>query len=203
MTGSRKAITLTRVNSAAGSCEAATATRRSHPRRRHFVRHGICAVVAVVLLFAGFALPAAAQSPLLHKPAPGFARKDLAGKQVDLRRERGKVVLLNFWATWCAPCQVELPRFSAWQKQYASQGFQVIAVSMDDDATPVRPVVRKLKLDFPVVMGDDKLGTLYGGVLGLPVTFLIARDGTVVGRIEGQTDLNALEQRIKGLLKQR
>ncbi len=142
----------------------------------------------------------AAQPSLVHKPAPIFVRTSLSGQRIDLAACRGKVVLLNFWATWCGPCQVELPRFSEWQKQYGPKGLQVIAVSMDDDSTGVRPVVRKLNLDFPVVMGDERLGKLYGGVLGLPVTFLISRDGKVAARIEGGADLQAMERQIQQLL---
>ncbi len=141
-----------------------------------------------------------AQSSLLNKPAPEFVRTDLSGRQVDLKALRGKVVLLNFWATWCGPCQVELPQFQAWQDKYSSAGLQVIAVSMDDDATPVRAAVRKLHLRLPVVMGDDKFGSLYGGVLGLPITFLIARDGTVVDRHEGAVDPPMMERKVRALL---
>ena len=155
------------------------------------------------VLVAGLLRATPAQITVLHKQAPEFVRNDLSGKKVDLNAYRGKVVLLNFWATWCGPCQVELPHFAAWQKQYGPAGLQVIAVSMDDESTSVRPVVRKLKLDFPVVMGDEKLGILYGGVLGLPVTFLIGRDGKVNERIEGGADLQALESKIKQLLAQR
>ena len=83
---------------------------------------------------------------------------------------RGRVVLLNFWATWCAPCQIEMPRFSAWQARYGPEGLQVVGVSMDDEEAPVRSLVKKRKVDYPIVMGDEKLGLLYGGILGLPVT---------------------------------
>jgi cytochrome c biogenesis protein CcmG/thiol:disulfide interchange protein DsbE len=138
---------------------------------------------------------------LVHKQAPEFARADLSGSKVDLRSYRGKVVLLNFWATWCAPCQVELPEFAAWQKKYGGQGLQVLAVSMDDGDAPVRRTVRRLRLSFPVVMGDAHLGEEYGGVLGLPVTFLIDRQGIVVAKIKGETDLNALELRVESLLR--
>ena len=130
-------------------------------------------------------------------------RNDLNARPVNLRAFRGKVVLLNFWATWCAPCQVELPRFAAWQQQYGPDGLQIIAVSMDDSPRPVRALVRKMKLDFPVVMGDEKLGIQYGGVLGLPITFLIARDGKVYARVNGQSDLSAMENTIKNLLAHR
>jgi thiol-disulfide isomerase/thioredoxin len=137
---------------------------------------------------------------LLHRPAPTFTRNDLSGKLVDLRAFRGQVVLLNFWATWCGPCRLELPRFAAWQTQYGPRGLQILAVSMDDDPAPVRALVRQLNLDFPVVMGDQPLGTLYGGVLGLPQTFLIGRDGTVRARLKGEADLQSLESRVRRLL---
>lgn len=149
------------------------------------------------LLSAGFA-----QAPpdLVHKPAPQFVQPDLNGRQIDLKSYRGKVVLLNFWATWCAPCQVELPRFEAWQKKYGAQGLQVVAVSMDDADAPVRRTVRRLRLGFPVLMGDAKIGDSYGGVLGLPITFLIDRNGVVVAKIKGETDLGKLESRVKALV---
>lgn len=165
------------------------------------MHRGLLAMLLAAWVLATCALHAAsAQNALLHKQAPEFVRNDLSGRRVDLNAFRGKVVLLNFWATWCGPCLVELPRFSAWQKQYGPAGLQVVAVSMDDESTGVRPVVRKLKLDFPVVMGDEKLGNLYGGVLGLPVTFLLGRDGKVDARIEGAADLEGMESKIKQLL---
>ncbi|HUB31069.1 MAG TPA: redoxin domain-containing protein [Terracidiphilus sp.] len=156
--------------------------------------------ILLVVLTAASLGAATPPGPLLHKPAPAFVRTDLYGRRISLRAERGKVVLLNFWATWCAPCQEELPRFAAWQARYGPQGFQVIAVSMDDSKTPVRTLVHKLRLDLPVVMGDARLGTRYGGVLGFPVTFLIDRQGIVVSRLEGATDLDALDQQIRSLL---
>jgi len=144
------------------------------------------------------------ETPIEQTPevAPQFVRPDLNGRPINLRKYRGKVVLLNFWATWCASCQLELPKFEVWQKQYGKDGLQVLTVSMDDGDAPVRKTVRKLHLGVPVVMGDAKLGEAYGGVLGLPVTFLIGRDGALVGKIKGETDLDALESRLRRLLKQ-
>ncbi|MGA8042387.1 MAG: TlpA disulfide reductase family protein [Terracidiphilus sp.] len=141
-----------------------------------------------------------AQSALVNKSAPPFVRKDLQGKLVDLKALRGKVILLNFWATWCGPCQVELPKFQAWQRAYGPSGFQVIAVSMDDESESVRATVRRLHLEVPVVMGDEKLGRLYGGVLGLPITFLIDRKGMIVDRHEGAADLPEMERKVQTLL---
>jgi len=164
-----------------------------------FVRLTSC----VVLLGVGGVCAQTPSPDLVHKAAPAFVRVDLAGRKIRLKDYRGKVVLLNFWATWCAPCAVELPRFAEWQKTYGAQGLQVLAVSMDDDAAPVRRMARRLHLDFPVLMGDAKLGEGYGGVLGLPITFLIDRDGNVVERIKGETDLPRLENDINTLLGKR
>ena len=165
------------------------------------LRKASSACTAALALLCGWA--SGAQSPLEHKPAPDFTRTDFDGRRMTLNSLRGKVVLLNFWATWCGPCQAELPRFAEWQRRYAAQGLEVVAVSMDDGPAAPRALVRKLKPGFAVLLGDDKLGELYGGILGLPVSFLIARDGTVVSRIEGEADLHALEVRIRELLVQK
>lgn len=160
-------------------------------------------LACMAFLAVGETRAAAQKNSPMHGHAPEFSRMDLAGKEIDLRAFRGKVVLLNFWATWCAPCQLELPRFAAWQSEYGSAGLQVIAVSMDDDASPVRATAGKLQLNYPIVVGDEKLGTQYGGILGLPVSFLIDRKGVVRARLNGETDLRGLERRIKFLLKSR
>jgi len=139
---------------------------------------------------------------LLHRRAPEFARAGLDGKRVDLNAYRGKVVLLDFWATWCAPCQVEMPHFVAWQTEYAAQGLQVIGISMDDDPAAARAVVTKRRLNYPVAMGDAKLGESYGGVLGLPLTFLIDRHGVVRAEFQGEANLNAMETAVKALLRE-
>ncbi len=155
----------------------------------------ICALVAPTRADA-----APAQRSLLNQPAPEFSLKDLRGQPLSLGRYRGQVVLLNFWATWCAPCQVEMPTFAAWQRQYGPQGLQVIGISMDDTAAPARRIVRRLNLDYPVAMGNAGLGARYGGVLGLPLTFLIDRRGIVRARFQGDTDLKTIETQIKTLL---
>ena len=161
----------------------------------------VCIFAALV---SANAIQAVAQdASLIGQQAPRFVRSDLHGNQVDLDSFRGQVVLLNFWATWCAPCRVELPKFSAWQSQYGPDGLQVIAASMDDDSAPVRKALHKLHLRFPVVMGDAELGMKYGGILGLPVTYLIGRDGKIAGRYGGDADLKQMETRVRSLLAQR
>ena len=161
------------------------------------------ALLLGLLLAAALAQTALAQDKLPLRQAPRFVRRDLSGKKVDLDAYRGKVVVLNFWATWCAPCQLEMPRFAAWQKKYGPDGLQILGVSMDDDPADARKTSKNLGVNYPVVMGDARLGTLYGGILGLPVTYLIDRHGQVSARFQGETDLNAMESRVKELLGRR
>ncbi|MGA8110248.1 MAG: TlpA disulfide reductase family protein [Acidobacteriaceae bacterium] len=156
--------------------------------------------LALATLLAGF--PARATDSLLHRPAPLFALSDLHGVRVDLAKDRGKVVLLNFWATWCAPCRLEMPRFVAWQKQYGARGFQTIGVSIDDSAAPARALVDRMHLNYPVVMGSAQLGERYGGVMGVPVTFLIDRQGVVQARFDGGGHLDVMEREVERLLSQ-
>jgi peroxiredoxin len=132
--------------------------------------------------------------------APDFTRTDLQGKSLSLRSYRGKLVLLNFWATWCGPCLTEIPRFAAWQKTYGAAGLQVVGVSMDDDSAPVKRAYEKYHLNYPVAMGDAQLGELFGGVLGLPLSYLIDPDGRIVGRYQGEPDLTQLESKVESLL---
>lgn len=136
----------------------------------------------------------------LNKQAPDFALTGLNGQMLRLSGFRGKVVLLNFWATWCAPCQAEMPVFAAWQHRDAPRGFQVIGISMDDDAASARRLVERLKLNYPSALGDAQLAARYGGVLGLPLTFLIDRNGLVRARYQGETDVKTIESRVNALL---
>lgn len=149
-------------------------------------------------LFA--AQPLVAASSLIHKQAPEFSRIDLQRRKFNLHALRGKVVLLDFWATWCAPCLVEMPHFVAWQKQYGPRGLQIVGVSMDDDAASALKVYKIKKLNYPVIMGDAKLGESYGGILGLPVAFLIDRQGVIREKFEGENDLRLMKEKIVKLL---
>jgi cytochrome c biogenesis protein CcmG/thiol:disulfide interchange protein DsbE len=148
------------------------------------------------------AFPAFAAAPPIQSAAPEFVRNDLNGKSLALKSYRGKVVLLNFWATWCAPCQMEMPTFAAWQRQYGPQGLQVIGISMDDEAALVRRVATRLKLNYPVALGDAKLGELYGGVYGLPLTYLIDKKGKIRARFQGEVDPKKIEKLLKPLIVQ-
>jgi cytochrome c biogenesis protein CcmG/thiol:disulfide interchange protein DsbE len=139
-------------------------------------------------------------SNLSHHTAPNFSHRDISDNNtIQLDSYHGKVVLLNFWATWCAPCLAEMPVFNEWQRQYGSRNFQVFCVSMDDEMASVASTVARLKLTYPVLMGDEYLGAAYGGIMGLPVTFLIDRQGRVQARYE-DADLASIKRNVERLL---
>jgi peroxiredoxin len=150
---------------------------------------------------------AMAAAPAPRKLAPGmiappFTRMGLDGKPVDLARFKGKVLLIDFWASWCAPCVIAIPHFRAWQSRWGGRGFQVIGISMDDASTDAKAAAARLKVNYPVVMGDVKLATLYGGILGLPVEMLVGRDGRIVTIWQGETSPQTMEKAVHAALGQ-
>lgn len=141
-----------------------------------------------------------AQTSAARPLAPEFALAGLDGRNLALSNYRGKIILLDFWATWCAPCQTEIPLFVEWQKQYGQRGFQVIGISMDDGPQPVRAFYREFRIDYPVALGNVKVAEDYGGILGLPVNLLIDREGRIAVKYAGTTDLPGMEKQIQSLL---
>ena len=141
-------------------------------------------------------------APANRSLAPDFSLPDLTGQPLSLSTYRGKVVLLDFWATWCDPCREEVPLFVELQSKYRTRGFQILGVSMDDGPEPVRDFCQHFKINYPVVMGNAKIGELYGGVLGLPIAFLIGRDGRIYGKHIGATDITVFEKEIISLLQE-
>jgi len=115
------------------------------------------------------------------KNAPNFALRDSDGRMVQLSDYRGKVVLLNFWATWCGPCKMEIPWFVEFERRYKDQGFAVLGISMDEDGWEVvKPFMSRLGINYRILMGNDSVAQAYGGVDSLPTTFVIDRDGSVI-----------------------
>jgi len=172
-------------------------------RNRALVRVVIIVVIAGGLyLFSRYKF----RTPQLEKAgsrkaAPSVALKDITGQPLTLSEYKGRVVLLNFWATWCDPCRREIPRFVELQKKYRDRGFQVVGISLDDDAKAVPPFYEDHKMNYPVAVGDAKLAESFGNILGLPVNFLIDRDGRIAARHLGEADLPQLENEIEALLK--
>jgi len=136
------------------------------------------------------------------RPAPDFSLTGLSGRNFSLSDYRGKVVVLDFWATWCDPCKEEIPHFIEMQSKYASQGLQVLGISMDDDEPPVRQFQQQFKMNYPVALGNPKLADQYGGILGLPITFVIDRNGRITARHVGATDPSVIEAEVQKLLAQ-
>jgi len=133
--------------------------------------------------------------------APLFSLQDLDGAALNLADYKGKVVLLDFWATWCGPCRSEIPGFVDLQNRYRDQGFQVIGVSVDESAKPVRKFREQYRMNYPVAMCDRNVRQLYGGLSGIPTTLLIGRDGRVYSKVVGASaDLGEFDQRIQALL---
>ena len=138
----------------------------------------------------------------LRKAAPGWELSDVDGKVVKLSEFKGKVIILNFWATWCPPCRAEIPEFVALQKKYANEGLAVIGVSLDRQGpSVVKPFMQRFAMNYPVVMGDEKIVADYGGMSAIPKTFVIDRQGDVVAVHEGFTDQATFESEIGPLLE--
>ena len=135
-----------------------------------------------------------------RKAAPEFELKDADGKTVRLSDYKGKVVLLDFWATWCGPCKIEIPWFIEFERHYKDRGFAVVGVSMDEEGwTVVKPFVSELAINYRILQGNDSTADLYGGVNALPTTFLIDREGRVAWKHEGLAGKDDFEDRIKTL----
>jgi len=146
--------------------------------------------------------PATAACPATAKPANmNFTLKDVEGKDVKLAALKGKVVLLDFWATWCGPCKIEIPWFVEFQNKYGKQGLQVVGVSVDDTPAKLKPYVAQMKMNYPVLQGlDHDIQDAYGPLFGIPVTIVISRDGKMCAKHVGLSSKDRFEAEIKSLL---
>ena len=140
---------------------------------------------------------------LQGQPAPDFTLMTPDGRTMKLSDFHGKAVLLNFWATWCEPCKVEMPWFVDLQKKYGAQGFQVLGVAMDD-ASPntIASFAQKMGVNYPILVGKEEVGAQYGGIDYLPSTFYINRDGKVIDHVFGLVSRSEIEANIEKALGQ-
>ena len=131
-----------------------------------------------------------------------YTLKDVNGAPISLASYKGKVLLLDFWATWCGPCKVEIPGFIELQQKYGAQGLQIIGVSVDDTPEKLKPYVTDMKMNYPVLqgLGHDDLLDEYGTMISIPVSVIVSRDGRVCSRHMGLTEKDTFESRIKALL---
>jgi cytochrome c biogenesis protein CcmG/thiol:disulfide interchange protein DsbE len=168
------------------------------------------AIVATALLVGGMfegcstqRVKAASVKPDAERhDAPEFALKDADGKVVHLSDFKGKVVLLDFWATWCGPCRIEIPWFMDMQRKNKDKGFEVLGVSMDDDGwESVKPFLTEVGVNYRVVIGNDSTAQSYGGVEALPTTFLIDRQGKIAAVHVGLANRKDFEDGVAQLLQ--
>jgi thiol-disulfide isomerase/thioredoxin len=177
-------------------------------QRNPLILFFVGAVVAV-MLFAGIRIArnnranGPANGQLIGAVAPDFELQTLDGRSLRLSSLRGKAVLLNFWATYCSPCKVEMPWFVELQKEYGPQGFQIIGVAMDDASTDdIAKFAKDMGVNYPILLGKEAVGLSYGGVNVLPTTFFLDRDGKVIAREFGLQSRSVFVDHIKEALSQ-
>ena len=162
----------------------------------------VVAVVVAGMLYLGLHM---AKRPRPHLTqatlAPDFTLESLDGKSMRLSDLRGKAVLLNFWATWCTPCKIEMPWFVEMQRQYGAQGLQIVGVAMDDASKEdIAKFAKDMGVNYPILIGKEAVGDEYGGVPALPETFFIGRDGKIVDKILGLRGKGDIVEDIKKAL---
>jgi len=167
------------------------------------------AAIVAAMLFAGIRMArnnganGPAKGQLIGNLAPDFELPALDGKNLKLSDLRGKAVLLNFWATYCGPCKIEMPWFVELQKEYGPQGFQIIGVAMDDASLEdIAKFAKEMGVNYPILLGKESVGQSYGGVSVLPTTFFLDRDGKLIAREFGLQSRSVFVDHIKKALSQ-
>ena len=177
-------------------------------KRNPLILFFIAAIVAA-MLFAGIRMARSnrgngpTQGQLIGNLAPDFELPALDGKNLKLSDLRGKAVLLNFWATYCGPCKIEMPWFVELQKEYGPQGFQIIGVAMDDASLEdIVKFAKEMGVNYPILLGKESVGQSYGGVSVLPTTFFLDRDGKLIAREFGLQSRSVFVDHIKKAMSQ-
>jgi cytochrome c biogenesis protein CcmG/thiol:disulfide interchange protein DsbE len=161
----------------------------------------LCAPALAALMLLSACGESQTQAATGGKAAPDFTLEAADGHKVTLSELRGQVVLLNFWATWCGPCKIEMPWFMDFQRKYKDRGFTVLAVSLDEGGWDVvRPYAEEMQFNFPVVVGSDEIASGFGEFDALPTTFVLDKDGKIVASHTGLVDRATYEEEIEKLL---
>lgn len=135
-------------------------------------------------------------------PAPSWKLRDVAGREVSSDEFKGKVVVVDFWATWCGPCKEEIPGYVELQKKYADKGFVILGVSLDQQGPPVvKRYAESAKINYPLIMGDDAVVAAFGGIDAIPTTFLIDREGRIRHKKIGSMETAEYEKILTTLLE--
>ena len=153
-------------------------------------------ILSVLLLAVMIAASAVAQNK-----APNFKAQAADGSTIELAKLKGKVVVLNYWATWCGPCRMEIPGFNDVYRKYKGKGLEIVGISLDQQGwAVVKPYIEKAKINYPVVVADETLASAYGQIEAIPVTIIIDKKGNIVDRQIGAMREDDFEQRVKRLL---
>lgn len=154
----------------------------------------------LLLILAACTTVQVADDSRVGQKAPEFTLPDVDGRPVSLSKYQGKVVVLDFWATWCAPCVMELPVFQNLHTQYRDKGFEVVGINLSDDNPNVGDFLRKNNIQYTNLVGDEKIQELYGPITGFPTTFIIDRGGTIREHLVGAHPREEIEGAIQRLL---
>jgi peroxiredoxin len=159
-------------------------------------------ILSISVVLTVFLFTACAAQPEKKQKAPNFSLQTQNGKAIELSKLKGKVVLVNFWATWCPPCRAEIPDFIEVYNTYKSKGFEIVGIALDEDGwSKVAPYIEKVKMNYPVVLGTAKVVQQYGGIEAIPTTFIVDKKGYIVASQVGLVSKELLEQKLKSLLK--
>ena len=191
--------------------DAGSVSAHEPPRGRPLLTFGLILVGAALLMFAAHRY--ASRQPLPSGSArsapaegtgqavPDFMLRDIQGNNFRMSALKGKVVIVDFWATWCQPCKIEIPWFIEMYDRYRAQGLEVVGVAMDEEGLEVvKPFAEKYKMNYRVLLGNETVATQFGGIYGLPTTFIVGRDGKVRDKHIGLVSREVFEEAVKKLL---
>lgn len=168
---------------------------------KSFSRWCLLSFVLLVLI-AGCGGPAKKEDQMINQPAKDFSLSDLENNQVSLANFKNKIIVLNFWATWCSPCKKEIPDLVDLHKKYREKGVVVVGIALDEEgSTVVKPFIQEYKVNYPILLGNEQISKDYGGIIGVPTSFILDAKGNVYKKYVGYRPVSEYERDIDALLK--